>query len=167
MAHSISLKEHQFILEADRSADDDLKTIFFVKPMTVRGSSESAARYAGVSKTNRRKNRNEVDAKAYQEAENQDWLHSILRIKNFLVVEYSPANAYSYFEAKAKEAPDVYKAEEVELVEGQGKQPIIRVVEAESDNDRLKIFQDMDVSDTGEMFRAVSNCAELTVGEKN
>jgi hypothetical protein len=167
MAHSISLKEHKFVLEADRSIDDDLKTLFFIKPMTVKDSSESAARYAGVSKTNRRKNRNEVDSKAYQDAENQDWLRSVLRVQNFLVVDHSPGNAYTYFEGKAKETPDVYKVEQVDFQEGNGVEPVIRVVEATSENDRLKIFHAMDVSDTEEIFKAISNYTELTVGEKN
>lgn len=163
MITSITCKEHPFVLQADRTAPENEKTIFWIVPKTVRGATEMAANYAGVQIENRRSKKKEIDVQAMHNADSKEWLRAVHRIENFGILVGAPgptedSSSYDHFLAKSEADPSAYVKDDTGLI----------VIKNTTDSNDLKyILWAMSPADQEEIMSAYFNYSELKEGLKN
>lgn len=156
---TISIKEKPYILECDRNhLKDEDKTIFWIIPRTVRDGTDVAESYGKAFKENKRKQRTDLDKKAFNNADDEQWLKHIIKIENAYIDPESPEDVYDHFLMKVESDPSNYL---------KGEDGFIRVVSTEDDKDRIAIFIAMGHDDAEEVVTASSNYSVLQAGSKN
>ena len=157
---TISIKPQPYILESDRdSAKVEEQTVFWIKPRTVRDGTDVAEAYGKAIKENKKKMRTEIDTRAFNDADDEQWLKHIIKIENaFIDPEESPDGAYDIILLKIEKEPNNYK----KLDDG-----TIHVITTEDDDVRLAIFHAMPPNDAEEVVKVVSEYSQLRRGSKN
>lgn len=97
MLSGVVLKEHGFVLEAERGLPEDQKTVFYLVPKTVRSANETAAAYAGVTSVDRKTQATRVNVPKMNAVDDKEWLRAVKCVKNFLMPENAPQEGYEYF----------------------------------------------------------------------
>lgn len=162
MITGIVRKQHPFVLEADRTNPPDQQTVFWIVPKTVRGATETAANYAKVQIEKRRKGTKEIDVKAMQLADMDEWLKAVERVQNFACPEGAPGlndedSAFDHFVLRAEKDPSKY------VVKGDN----IIIVDTTDEMDRKYIMCAMCPAEQEEVMNAYFDYSALKEGLKN
>lgn len=163
MITSISLKEHEYVLEADRVNPREQQTIFNIVPKTVKGAVETVAAYTKASIEKRKLGRKEIDIKAWNAADIAEWTRSVVRIRNFIITPDCPGptddtTSYDHFFLKVDAKPETYRKQE----DGS-----IIIVDTSDIEDIKAIMWSMSTADQEEVMAAAADYNELRGGLKN
>lgn len=156
MARSVILKPVPYVLESDRGLLPEEQSVFHVLPKTIKTAAESVGRLSKVSVVNHKKRKNEVDLDSYNDAENKEFLETVVKVENYIVGQDAPEGAYEYFLGVSETNPN-YETKEGEIV--------IHV--CTDKKDLLRLFRSMDPNDAEEISKVSQNYSLLKEGEKN
>lgn len=158
MITTITKEPRPYVLESERGVDSvSNETIFWIVPKTVKGSTESAAKYAKALIEKKRTGRRDIDVQAMQMADDSEWVKAVVKIENMGIENGS--EFYNHFLAKSETDPSVYIVDE--------KTGLITVTKTEEEIDRKYIFHMMSIADTEEIMLAYVDYTELKLGIKN
>jgi len=88
MARGQSRKAQPYILEADYSAPEEERTVFWLRPYKGLDAGAIYSRYARAERL--RGNRKEIDARTWKKADIESWLQIVEKVENFLFSEDYP-----------------------------------------------------------------------------
>lgn len=161
MLSTIIEKPHAFVLETERSLPPDEQTVFYIRPKTQRDTNQTAVDYAKAQTLDRRRGKSNIDKKALDTADLNEWLRAVIKIENVFVAVGSPEGAYDHFNQRKTENPTGFEEKEIEGVPG------IIVKTTEDKIDIQYLFWALSTGETEEVMAAFINYGELRTGLKN
>ena len=171
MARGIIEKEYGFILKDDKSLPSEEQTTWYIKPKTVRKANETAARYATVSKTDRKSGEQKYDVGAMNRVDDEEWLTAVKRVENYFMPDGVPGGGDTEclrMLGGAEENDSIKRA--TIMVESAGAEEEVKgyMIIKTSDPELLKrISWSMSPSQHEEIMEAYYNYSILTEATKN
>jgi len=170
MISSIIMKEHPFVLKDDKDSNPEDQTVFYLVPKTVRSQNDTAARYAGVYKSDKKTGEQTVNKKRLNVVDDEEWGDAVQRITNFIIHPAAPEGVYDYFFnlIEIGGASHLSKIETKEDDNGVSKPvTLIKVIETTDDEELRRIRLAMDPKHVSEVMDAYYDYAQLTGAGKN
>ena len=161
MISGIVLREHEYVLKDDRASNPEDQTVFQIVPKTVRSQNETAARYAGVSTTDKKTGVTKLDKRKLDVVDDEEWGTAVKGVRNYFCPEGAPESDYEFFLEEKASGASYLKEATIKGIKG------LLIVSTKDQEPLRRIRLSMCPDHVSEVMDAYYNYSQLSETEKN